>query len=113
MTRDDRPDTRAWVLHPDLKSDAERRASGPALEEAVALAAALPGLEVVGAQVVPLPRAHPGLLFGTGKIEELKQLIAANDIELVLIDGPVSPVQQRNLEKKWGVKLLDRTSLIL
>ncbi|MBO6776796.1 MAG: GTPase HflX [Marinibacterium sp.] len=113
MTRDDRPDTRAWVLHPYLKSDAERRASGPALEEAVALAAALPGLEVVGAQVVPLPRAHPGLLFGTGKIEELKQLIAANDIELVLIDGPVSPVQQRNLEKKWGVKLLDRTSLIL
>ncbi|MEX0287320.1 MAG: GTPase HflX [Paracoccaceae bacterium] len=113
MTRDDRPDTRAWVLHPDLKSDFERRAAGPALEEAVALAAALPGLEIVGADVVSLAKAHPGLLFGTGKIDELAQLFKSKEVELVLIDGPVSPVQQRNLEKAWGVKLRDRTGLIL
>jgi GTP-binding protein HflX len=104
---------RALVLHPDIKSDRDRRDPGPALEEAVALAAALPDLEVADALVVRLPRAQPGLLFGTGKIAELKAHIAALDVGLVLIDGPVTPVQQRNLEKEWGVKLLDRTGLIL
>ncbi len=104
---------RALVLHPDLKSDLGRRNPGPALEEAVSLAAALPDLVVVGAEIVRLPRAQPGLLFGSGKIAELKDRIAALEVGLVLIDGPVTPVQQRNLEKEWGVKLLDRTGLIL
>lgn len=53
------------------------------------------------------------MLFGSGKIEELKTLFKAEEVELVLIDGPVSPVQQRNLEKAWKVKILDRTGLIL
>jgi GTP-binding protein HflX len=109
----DKPVTRAWVLHPDLKSDPHRRAAGPALEEAVALAAALPDLEVIGANAVRLPKTQPGMLFGSGKIEELKTVFHDNKVELVLIDGPVTPVQQRNLEKAWGVKLLDRTGLIL
>jgi len=104
---------RALVLHPDIQTDKQRRAAGPALDEAVALAAALPELEVVGAEVVRLPRAHPGLLFGSGKIEELKARIKADEVGLVLVDGPVTPVQQRNLEKEWGCKLLDRTGLIL
>jgi GTP-binding protein HflX len=104
---------RALVLHPDIQSDRARRDPGPALDEAVALAAALPDLEVADAMVVRLPRAQPGLLFGTGKIAELKSRIKALDVGLVLIDGPVTPVQQRNLEKEWGVKLLDRTGLIL
>ncbi|WP_421705070.1 GTPase HflX [Aliiroseovarius sp.] len=105
--------TRAWVLHPDIKSEPDRRKPGPALEEAVALAAALPHLEVAGQEVVPLPRPQPGYLFGSGKIEELGQRFKAAEIELVLIDGPVTPVQQRNLEKAWKVKILDRTGLIL
>jgi GTP-binding protein HflX len=105
--------TRAWVLHPDIKSDRARRVSGVALDEAVALAAALPDLEVIGSEIVPLPKPHAGKLFGSGKIEELKARLEAGDIELVLVDGPVSPVQQRNLEKAWNVKLLDRTGLIL
>ncbi|MEO9778296.1 MAG: GTPase HflX [Sedimentitalea sp.] len=105
--------TRAWVLHPDIRTDPDRRASAPALEEAIALAAALPDLDVEGGQIVPLPKAHPGMLFGKGKIEELKAQFHAAEIELVLIDGPVTPVQQRNLEKAWGLKLLDRTGLIL
>ena len=113
MKEHDRGVTRAWVLHPDIKSDRDRRVAGPALDEAVALAAALPDLEVVGSEIVPLPKPHAGHLFGTGKIEELKARIEAAEVELVLVDGPVSPVQQRNLEKKWGVKLLDRTGLIL
>lgn len=85
----------------------------PALEEAKALAAALPGLEVSGGEIVRLPRAHPGMLFGSGKVEELAARFKQHHIELVLIDGPVTPVQQRNLEKEWGVKILDRTGLIL
>ncbi|QBY02645.1 GTPase HflX [Rhodophyticola sp. CCM32] len=104
---------RAIVLHPDIETNRNRRAATPALEEAVALAAALPELEVAGAEIVRLPRAQPGLLFGKGKIAELKRRIEEAGAGLVLVDGPVTPVQQRNLEKEWGVKLLDRTGLIL
>jgi GTP-binding protein HflX len=105
--------TRAWVLHPDIKSAPDRRDAAMALEEAVSLARALPDLSVAGAEVVPLPRPHAGALFGSGKIEELGARLKAEEVELVLVDGPVTPVQQRNLEKKWKVKLLDRTGLIL
>ncbi|WP_170383098.1 GTPase HflX [Ruegeria atlantica] len=109
----DRTRTRAWVLHPEIKSDEQRRVPEPALEEAVALAAALPDLDVIGSEIVRLQRAQPGLLFGSGKIEELAERLHDSEIELVLIDGPVTPVQQRNLEKAWKVKILDRTGLIL
>ena len=109
----ERKRTRAWVLHPDIKSDRARRDPEAARAEAVSLAAALPDLDVIGSNVVRLPKAHPGMLFGSGKIEELAAILKAEEIELVLIDGPVSPVQQRNLEKAWKVKLLDRTGLIL
>ncbi|WP_186009187.1 GTPase HflX [Tropicibacter naphthalenivorans] len=105
--------TRAWVLHPDIKSDRGRRDAHMALEEAVSLAHALPDLEVIGSEVVSLPKPHAGMLFGSGKIAELKTRIKDAEVELVLVDGPVTPVQQRNLEKEWGVKLLDRTGLIL
>ena len=102
------------MLHPDTRG-ADRSGRDPrlALAEAVALAAALPGLDVVASDVVRLPRPHPGLLFGTGKVDELAARVAAEEIELILIDGAVSPVQQRNLEKALKAKLLDRTSLIL
>ena len=83
------------------------------LAEAVSLAQALPGMQVLGAEVVRLPRMQPGMLFGSGKVDEFKTLFKALEIDLVLVDGPVTPVQQRNLEKEWGVKLLDRTGLIL
>ncbi len=98
---------RAFVLHPDLTSDRGRRPAADALAEA------LPGIAVAGAEVVRLARVHPGTLFGSGKLEELKARFAAEGIGLVLVNGPVSPVQQRNLEKAWTLKLLDRTGLIL
>jgi GTP-binding protein HflX len=79
----------------------------------VALAAALPELDVQGSEVVRLARVAPGTLLGSGKVQELKDRFKADHIDLVIVDGTVSPVQQRNLEKEWGVKLLDRTSLIL
>ncbi|RMD93806.1 MAG: hypothetical protein D6811_04230, partial [Alphaproteobacteria bacterium] len=85
--------TRAFVLHPDIPSrgqDETRRRRDPAraLEEAVALAAALPDLEVVGAEVVRLARPHPGTLFGAGKLEELGRRFKEEGVDLVLVDGP-------------------------
>ncbi|MEM1313013.1 MAG: GTPase HflX [Pseudomonadota bacterium] len=110
--------TRAFVLHPDLRLRArdddpgERRAPDRALEEVVGLADAIE-LEIAGAEVVPLPKPSPGHLFGSGKVEELAGRFKGADAEVVVIDGPVTPVQQRNLEKAWKVKILDRTGLIL
>jgi GTPase len=101
------------VLHPALKAASARRLPEHGLAEAVALAAALPELDIRGSEVVRLSRTNPATLLGSGKVEELKARFADDRIELVLVDGSVSPVQQRNLEKAWGVKLLDRTSLIL
>ena len=105
--------TRAFVLHPEIRNNPDRRDPEPALAEAVSLARALPALDVVGGQIVPLRTVDAGKLFGKGKIEEIRELVEGEEIELVLVDGPVTPVQQRNLEKAWKVKLLDRTGLIL
>lgn len=110
---DGRGTTRVWVLHPDIKTDSERRLPGYALAEAVSLARALSELDVIGSEIVPLKTVRAGMLFGSGKIAELKEVFSRKEIELVIVDGPVSPVQQRNLEKAWDVKLLDRTGLIL
>jgi GTPase len=101
------------VLHPDMKSGRSRRLPELGLAEAVSLAAALPQMRVCGAEVVRVARMTPATLFGSGKVDDLAIRLKADDIELVFVDGVVSPVQQRNLEKAWGVKLLDRTSLIL
>jgi len=84
-----------------------------AYAEALGLAAALPRITVEGGQIVRLPRITPATLFGSGKVDEIAALLAELKIDLVLIDGPVSPVQQRNLEKVWRVKILDRMGLIL
>lgn len=84
-----------------------------AYAEALGLAAALPKISVLGGQIVRLARPMPATLFGTGKVEELAAIFAQDKINLVLIDGQVNPVQQRNLEKAWKVKILDRMGLIL
>jgi GTP-binding protein HflX len=105
--------TRAWVVHPDIVTDGRGRDPELALQEAVALALALPDLEVVGKQIVRLRKPDAGRLFGKGKREELKAAIDAAEADLVLVDGPLSPVQQRNLERAWDIKVLDRTGLIL
>jgi len=103
---------RSLVLHPDLVNQPARRPPENALDEAVSLARAL-SLDVVGQQVVPLRDVRAGLLFGKGKVDDLARQIETDDIGLVIIDGPVSPIQQRNLERRWQVKILDRTGLIL
>ena len=62
---------------------------------------------------MPLARTRAGTLFGKGKVEEIAARIAEAEVGLVIIDGPLTPVQQRNLEKAWKAKVLDRTGLIL
>ncbi|MGM0584068.1 MAG: GTPase HflX [Pseudomonadota bacterium] len=106
--------TRALVLHPEIRGPARERARPPerALEEAVGLAEAI-DLEIAGAEVVPLSKPRPGHLFGPGKVEEIAARIREAEAELVVVDGPLTPVQQRNLERAWKVKILDRTGLIL
>ena len=79
----------------------------------MSLAAALPSMQVLGGEVARVARMTPATLFGSGKVAEIATRLKELEIEVVLVDGPVSPVQQRNLEKEWGVKLLDRTGLIL
>jgi len=62
---------------------------------------------------VPVPSPKPSTLFGSGKVEELKETITEAQAELVIVDHAISPVQQRNLERAWNAKVLDRTGLIL
>ena len=80
--------------------------------EAAGLAAAI-DLDVAASGVVAVPTPRPATLFGSGKVEELKGLVRAEDASLVIVDHPLTPVQQRNLETVWEVKVLDRTGLIL
>ena len=82
------------------------------LAEAVGLARAIQ-LDVAAAEIVPLPVPRPSTLFGSGKVAELGELITAQEAGLAIVDHLVTPVQQRNLEKAWGCKVLDRTGLIL
>lgn len=100
-------------LRSGLGAADERLSPEDRLQEAVSLVQAIEGLEVCGEGLVPVPEPRPGTLFGPGKVEELKAAIAEADASLAVIDHPLSPVQQRNLEKAWDVKVLDRTGLIL
>ncbi len=116
-----RDDMRAVVLVPQLKQQRDNRevtATTPMrsmeakLEEAKGLALAI-DLTVTQGLIVPVNQPRPATLFGTGKIEEIGHLLDETDAGLVIIDHPLTPVQQRNLEKQWNSKVIDRTGLIL
>ena len=117
----EREPDRTVVLVPIRSSRARRSAGeGPSvarspqarLDEAVGLAKAI-SLDVVGQLTVPLSTLRPATLFGTGKVEEIGTLVAAEGAGLVFVDHVLSPVQQRNLEEAWKAKVIDRTGLIL
>lgn len=82
------------------------------LEEAVGLAAAIE-LHVAHAGIVTLGTIRPATYIGSGKVEEIAGIVRAEDTGVVFVDCALSPVQQRNLEKAWGAKVVDRTGLIL
>jgi GTP-binding protein HflX len=114
---------KAVVLEPVLASDTRRvrgrgsdaappRSPEARLDEALGLARAI-NLDLRASGLVPLPRPRPATLFGSGKVSELEGLMRAEGVDLVIVDHPLTPVQQRNLETEWGVKVLDRTGLIL
>src|SRR5262245_12985787 len=105
--------TRALVLCPEKPHAArDRRSQRGRLDEAVGLAEAI-ALEVVAAQPVALRRPRPATLIGSGRVGALGELVARERIDLVVIDAPLSAVQQRNLERAWSCKVIDRTGLIL
>lgn len=112
---------RAVVLVPLLKQQREAReatvttptrSTEAKLEEAKGLALAI-DLTVTQGLIVPVSQPRPATLFGTGKIEEIGHLLDETDAGLVIVDHPLTPVQQRNLEKQWNSKVIDRTGLIL
>jgi GTPase len=105
------PLIRAVVIHPDF-GERSSRSAADRLEEAAGLARAL-DLDVRAEEVVRLRKTTPATLFGTGKVEELAALIRAAEAEAAVIDDQLTPVQQRNLEKAWDCKVIDRTGLIL
>ena len=82
------------------------------LEEALGLAVAI-GLEIAHSAVVTIPRVRPATLFGSGKVLEIGDIVGENHAAIVIVDGALSPVQQRNLERAWDCKVIDRTALIL
>ncbi|HEY1735697.1 MAG TPA: GTPase HflX, partial [Methylovirgula sp.] len=82
------------------------------LAEARGLAEAI-GVEIVGAEIVSLNQIRPATYLGVGKVEEIHDRVAAEEVGLVIMDCALSPVQQRNLEKAFKAKVIDRTGLIL
>ena len=92
--------------------DGDIRTPQARLEEAVGLARAV-DLNVVEQGLVTLNEIRPATYIGKGKVDEIAGLVKSLEVSVVIMDCPVSPVQQRNLEKAWGAKVIDRTGLIL
>jgi GTP-binding protein HflX len=113
---------RAIVIEPHLRgrmpapaeahAQSALRSPEARLDEAVGLARAI-DLNVVTSGIVPLGNIRPATFVGKGKVEEIAGLVKGDEAGIVVMDCALSPVQQRNLEKAWGAKVLDRTGLIL
>ncbi|TCD13248.1 GTPase HflX [Oricola cellulosilytica] len=113
--------TRAVVLEPELKARGveraprdghARRSAGDRLAEAEGLARAI-DLEIVHGAILPVSKPQPATLLGSGTVEEISAIVKDSEAALVVVDYALTPVQQRNLERAWNAKVLDRTGLIL
>lgn len=100
------------IIVPILKKNSDEKLNLAKLEEAEGLAYTL-SLQVVDKLIVLLDEYRPSTMLKAGKIEEISTIVNHNEVELVYIDAPISPVQQRNLEKAFKAKVIDRTGLIL
>ncbi len=111
---------RALVVVPVLKQPQPKgetattapRSNEAKLEEAIGLARAI-DLEIAGGVIVSVSQPRPATLMGTGKVEEIGEMAKAENAGLIIVDHPLTPVQQRNLEREWKAKVIDRTGLIL
>ncbi len=102
-------------LHADVMvggRPAANRAAEGRLAEAVGLTASI-GLVVVHTAILPLRARRPSMLLGEGQVSQQGETLKEQEVEVVVIDAALSPVQQRNLERAWGCKVIDRTGLIL
>ncbi len=81
-------------------------------DEAVGLARAI-NLDLIHTAVVTVNDPRPATLLGSGKVAEFAEIVKEGHAEVVIVDHPLTPVQQRNLEKEFNAKVLDRTGLIL
>jgi GTP-binding protein HflX len=102
----------ALVIHPDREGRGLSRDAEARLEEAVGLAQAL-DLDVRESVIAPLRKLTPATLFGKGKVDEIADLARYVEADVAVVDDALTPVQQRNLEKAWNCKVIDRTGLIL
>ncbi|MBY0354719.1 MAG: GTPase HflX [Rickettsiales bacterium] len=100
------------ILHPDFRKKSVTRTTSALLSEAAGLAAAI-SLDVQGGFAVPIHAPRPSTLFGSGQIEHFGEFITQHEVGVVIVNSALSPVQQRNLEKAWNAKVIDRTALIL
>ena len=107
------PYLRMRRLEADTQSDGHASRDFEArLGEAAGLARAI-DLEVADSLIAPISQIRPATYLGKGKVEEILGLITGHGVELAVVDCALSPIQQRNLEKAWNIKVLDRTGLIL
>ncbi|HUM08052.1 MAG TPA: GTPase HflX [Acidocella sp.] len=110
------PPSRAAILLPWDKEAArtgnQMRSAEARLAEAVGLAASI-GLVIVHEQVFQLRSVTPATLLGKGQVEIAGAALREAGVDVVVVDASLTPVQQRNLEKAWGAKVIDRTGLIL
>lgn len=105
--------TRCLVVRPVPKAPGESgRLPEAQLDEGVGLARAI-HLDVIHAEIIALGKPRPSTLLGEGTVERLGQIVEEGEIQVAIVDGHLSPVQQRNLERAWKCKVIDRTGLIL
>jgi GTP-binding protein HflX len=103
---------RAVVIGVDQQAKGEGRSADARLDEAVGLAEAI-GIDVVGQRTFRLRAPRPATLLGKGQVEEIAGIAKGNEAGLLVVDAPLTPVQQKSLEEQVGTKVIDRTGLIL
>ncbi len=110
---DQRPGpTRVGLIVPDVRAIASSHSIEMRKAEFEGLAKAI-RVEIVFSEIFKVREIKPATFIGGGHVEEIKKEVEQGDIELLLVDIALSPIQQRNLEKETGAKVLDRTALIL
>jgi GTP-binding protein HflX len=100
------------IAIPELPRDGARRSAEARVEEAEGLAAAI-GIDVVATRPLRVRTIRPATLLGKGQVDELAELARDEDAKLLIVDAPLAPIQQKNLEDEVGTKVIDRTGLIL